>query len=110
MQVSNENNLFILVPVGIQAQLKIRPPEDTPFLQQVGLLSRVRETKLRHKAQSEGYETMTQHSSDIASEVPYEFTKYMAHSKNIFEAKKRVKVAEHFLACFSNRGFLDRQI
>ena len=46
--------------------LRIDPPEDDG----TELLSRLQEKKSRHASgQSEGYETMTQDSSDVASEV-----------------------------------------
>ena len=52
--------------LGVEAQLSINTSGDTT---ETKLPSRLRETKLRHTAQSEGYETMTQYSSDIVSEV-----------------------------------------
>ena len=57
------------VHLGVEALLKIHPPEDATHLSETELLPRLRGMKLRHTAQSEGYETMTQDSSDIVSEV-----------------------------------------
>ena len=54
---------------GFQSQLIIHLPEDVTFLSETHLLPRLREMKLRHTAQSEGHETMTQGSSDIVSQV-----------------------------------------
>ena len=55
--------------LGFQPYLRIHPPEDVTLPPETDLLSRLREMKLRHTAQSEGYDTMTQYSSDIVSEV-----------------------------------------
>ena len=57
---------------------KIHPPEDATLIAETELLPRLREMKLRTTAQSEGYETMTQHSSEDMSEV---FTHFHIYSK-----------------------------
>ena len=54
---------------GVEAQLRIAALDDVTLPAETDLLPRLREMKLRHFAQSEGYETMTQYSSDIVSEV-----------------------------------------
>ena len=54
---------------GLQTLLRIRLLDDVTSLSETGLLPRLRELKLHHKWQSEGYESMTQQSSDIMSEV-----------------------------------------
>ena len=54
---------------GVDSRLRICPPEDATLLPETKLLPRLREMKLRNTAQSEGYETMTQHSSDMTTEV-----------------------------------------
>ena len=63
-----------LPPLGFQSYLRIDPAEDVALLSETNPLSRLREMKLRHTAQSEGYETMTQDSSDIVSEVTLPLT------------------------------------
>ena len=55
--------------LGAEAQLRIATFDDATLPTETGLLSRLPEMTLRHTAQSEGYETMTQHSSDMVSEV-----------------------------------------
>ena len=55
--------------LDVEAQLRIATFDDVTLPAETDLLSRLREMKLRHFAQSEGYETMTQYSSDIVSEV-----------------------------------------
>ena len=52
---------------GVKSLLRIRTLDDVTLLSEASLLPRLRELKL----QSEGYESMTQHSSDIMSEVRY---------------------------------------
>ena len=54
---------------GVEAQLRIHPPEDAALYQETQLSLRVKEMKLHPKTLSEGYETMTPDSSDIVSEV-----------------------------------------
>ena len=54
---------------GVECCLKIHPPEKVTLLPGTHLLPRLRKIKLRPTAQSEGYETMTQGSSDITSQV-----------------------------------------
>ena len=63
------DELSFLPVVGVQSQLRIPILEDISILQEPKLLSRLREMKLHNTTHSEGYETMTQHSSDIVSEV-----------------------------------------
>ena len=63
--------VFIFCSSGIECRLKIHHPQDDTLLMETKLSSRLREMKLRHTARSEGYETMTEHSSDIVSEVKY---------------------------------------
>ena len=55
--------------VGVESRLRIHPAEDSTLLPETKLLPRLREMKLRHTGQSEGYETMMKGSADIASEV-----------------------------------------
>ena len=55
--------------LDVEAQLRITAFDDVTLPAETDLLSRLREMKLRHFAQSEGYETMMQYSSDIISEV-----------------------------------------
>ena len=63
--------IFISCSSGIECRLRIHSPEDAALIAETNLLPRLREMKLRHTAQSEGYETMTQGSSDIVSEVKH---------------------------------------
>ena len=59
--------------LGFQSCLRIDPPKDVTLPPERDLLPRLREMRLRHTAQSEGYETMTQYSSDIVSEVKHTY-------------------------------------
>ena len=60
-----------LIRLGVEALIRLHPPQDATYLSELELLPRLREIKLRHTAQSEGYETMTQHSIDTVSEVKH---------------------------------------
>ena len=59
--------------------MRIHPPEGATLPPEPDLLPKKRE-KLRHTVQSEGYETMTQHSVDTASEVKH----YKIYHKTFF--------------------------
>ena len=54
---------------GIEVRPRIATVEDATLPKETDLLSKLPEMTLRHTAQSEGYETMMQHSLDIVSEV-----------------------------------------
>ena len=52
--------------LGVESQLRVHSPAD------VGdLLSRLQEMKLCRTTQSEGYDTISHHSSEIVSEVTH---------------------------------------
>ena len=58
------NCTFCLHILGVEPQLRIHSPEDpTEQLPELG------EKKLRRTVKSEGYETISHHSSEIVSEV-----------------------------------------
>ena len=69
--MSNENEVFKVLPLclhilGIEPQLRINPPVGV-----ANLLSRMQETKLCRTTKSEGYDTISRHSSEIVSEVKH---------------------------------------
>ena len=51
-----------LVSLGVRSRIRIHPPDNVTLVPEIYLVQ-VKTTK------SEGYETMTQHSSDVMSEV-----------------------------------------
>ena len=72
--------------LGVEVQLRITTSDDATLPADTDLLSRLQEMKLRHFAQSEGYETMMQYSSDIVSQVTrslYLLSTYMVFKKNL---------------------------
>ena len=66
--VEHETTILQLARLGVETQLRTRLLDDGAPLPETDQLVTLRQ-KLRHTAQSEGYETMTQGSSDIVSEV-----------------------------------------
>ena len=67
----DEKDVFKILPLclpilGVELQLRIHTPEDV-----ADLLSRLHEMKLCRTRKSEGYETTSQKSSEIVSEVKH---------------------------------------
>ena len=56
--------------IGVDAQLRIHAPEYARVLPQTEPPSKLQKMKSPHQTQSEGYETLTQYSSN-ASEVKF---------------------------------------
>ena len=69
--VRSKRFICILLLLGIPSRVRIHPPEHATLLPETELLPKLLKIKLRPTAQSEGYDTMTQHSSDITSEVKH---------------------------------------
>ena len=68
--VSEESYIFCPLVSGVKSKLRVEFLEDDTRRVETQLLQRLREKKPRHASgESEGYETMTQDSSDVTSEV-----------------------------------------